>query len=371
MARKPTSSQLPVRHSLVRQTENYIRGQIAEGQWTEWVPPERPLCERLQVSRNTLRLALGHLAEAGLIQIQHGLGSRIVGGRRPAVRTPREHVVGLLTPDALEKLRPSQSLYIDELRSQLIERHCRLHVVSGRHYSASTRGSPLQKLLSQNPCSCWILIRCNPAVQAWFMRQQVPCVIAGSPASGVDLPSVDIDHRALCRHAAGVLLRHGHRNIAAIIERTERGGDIESEAGFHEGLQGLPPGQVHARVALHAPSTADVQQTVRRLMGQAAPPTALLVANPLFYLTVTSTLAQLGFQVPRDVSLICRDEDPFLAYLSPAPAHYGVHPHEFARTLLRQVIELATNGRCTAPSVRLMPVFAPGASIGERPTDRD
>ena len=50
------------------------------------------------------------------------------------------------------------------------------------------------------------------------------------------LPSVDIDHRALCRHSAALFLRHGHRQLALFLERGGHGGDVESEQGFREGL---------------------------------------------------------------------------------------------------------------------------------------
>ena len=53
---------LPQRQSLVAQTVAFLHGQIDRGEWREWLPSERALCELLQVSRHTLR--------AGLAQVQ-------------------------------------------------------------------------------------------------------------------------------------------------------------------------------------------------------------------------------------------------------------------------------------------------------------
>ena len=48
---------LPQRQSREKQTVDLLRERIARGQWREWLPAERTLCELLQVCRSTLRCA--------------------------------------------------------------------------------------------------------------------------------------------------------------------------------------------------------------------------------------------------------------------------------------------------------------------------
>ena len=100
-------------------------------------------------------------------------------------------------------------------------------------------------------------------------------------------------------------------------------------------------------------------------MAPATRPTALAVPNPYCCLAVMSGLAQLGWRVPEQVSLISRDDDPFLAYLVPEVARYVVSPRAFVRCLLPQVLELLPGGVVSSRrAVRLMPQFVRGASIG-------
>lgn len=58
------------------QAADHIAGQIADGTLRPGMrlPPERELCERLGISRVTLRKALGRLIEDGLLSPSHGRG---------------------------------------------------------------------------------------------------------------------------------------------------------------------------------------------------------------------------------------------------------------------------------------------------------
>ncbi|MBM3844499.1 MAG: GntR family transcriptional regulator, partial [Verrucomicrobia bacterium] len=71
---------VPQRHSLVGQTVACLQSAIAAGQWREWLPAERALCELLQVSRSTLRRALAQLQRDGAIRAEHRTARR----QRPA-----------------------------------------------------------------------------------------------------------------------------------------------------------------------------------------------------------------------------------------------------------------------------------------------
>jgi LacI family transcriptional regulator len=355
---------IPQRLSLVGQTVACIQAAIAQGRWQDWLPAERALCDTLQVSRSTLRRALAQLKRDGAIRAEHGAGNRIVRkGGRPRGRL-RSRDVALLVPEPIERLRPTQTLWIDDLRAMLSERGCQLHVVHGRQYFRSTPGPALEKLVRQHPHGCWILMLANVACQQWFARQGLPCVIAGTRHAGVDLPFRDLDHRAACRHAAGVLLALGHRRLAFIAQKSPFAGDIESEAGFLDGVRSSRHADTTAALCRHDATATSITQALKRLMTAPEQPTALVVPNAYHCLAVVSGLGRLGWRVPEQVSVISRDEDPFLAFLVPEVARYVVSPQALARSLLHPVLELLVGGAPTKRSAWLMPRFVRGASIG-------
>ncbi|MGH8020834.1 MAG: GntR family transcriptional regulator [Opitutaceae bacterium] len=200
---------LPRRESLVSQTAAILRQELERGTWREWLPGERVLCDTLQISRNTLRSALALLQADGQVQPVHGSGNRILTRTVRKARRPKSRDVGLLTPDPLESLRPTLTLWIDELRALLAEQGCQLHVFHGRQYFRANPGQALTKLTSQHPHGCWVLALSNESTQRWFEKNVARCIVAGSVHPGLHLPYRDLDHRAMCRHAAGTLLRVG------------------------------------------------------------------------------------------------------------------------------------------------------------------
>lgn len=356
-------SRIPQRLSLVSQTASYLRDEIEKGVWDEWLPGERALCESLQVSRNTLRSALAQLKRDRVIRSIHGSGNQIAIKSHQRMPRLQSHDVAFLTPEPLEQLRPMQTLWIDELRAMLSERGCRLHVFHGRQYFRINPGPALAKLTQQNPHGCWVLILSNEKTQRWFEQNRVPCIVAGSVYAGIDLPFRDIDHRAMCRHAAGVMLAAGHRKVALVIQRSRRAGDVASETGFMEGVKQSSHADANAVVCPHDATVSGICNALRRLMEQRPPPTALLVANPNHYLTIVSRLVQMGRRVPDDVSVVSRDEDPFLSYLVPNPTRYVTNAHALAKSLLRPLLELLEGGAVTHRAIRIMPNFVRGESL--------
>jgi DNA-binding LacI/PurR family transcriptional regulator len=359
---------LPQRHSLASQMADILRDGMQRGLWRDRLPGERALCEKYQVSRNTVRAALRQLQQEKLVQAVHGSGNHIVGRPGKAARFLQSRDVGLLSPEPLERLRPTQTLWIDELRAMLSERGCRLHVFHGRQYFRANPGPALQRLVAENPHGCWILTLSNAAIQRWFARSEVKCVVAGSVHAGLDLPYRDLDHRAMCRHAAGMLLGLGHRRLGLVAARSQLAGDFESEAGFTEGVQKSPQSGAEVFVCRHDGTVGGICRALRWLMQPGRRPTALLVVNPFHFITVSSRLGQMGLRIPEDVSLVSRDDDSFLSFLQPEPARYVAGAQSFARGLLRPVLELLQGHQPSDRAARVTPQFIRGESLARMGT---
>ena len=203
-----------------------LRTEIDRGTWRGWLPGERDLAQTVQASRNTLRAAIEQLKAEGIVETVKGIGNRVAAEPRPRAPSDQPKSVGVIIPEPIGSLRPLIALWIDELKDLLLEEGCRLRVHDGRQFYQTNPTRALERLIDQHRHEAWILTLSSEAMQRWFARRGLPCLIAGSTFPGVALPHYDLDYRAICRHAAGVLLRLGHRRIGLLNRESRRAGEM-------------------------------------------------------------------------------------------------------------------------------------------------
>ena len=339
-----------------------LAAEIARGRWPHVLPGEFQLSTDLQVSRSTLRQALAQLRVEGMIKTVNGYGS-VVARKDRAVAAPSSRTLGLLQPTGLDQLKPYQLLWIDHLRSHCTTAGYELIVHEVHSESASKRARLYGRLLEQHQHRCWILNLSPAGLQSRFQTLGVRCVVAGRCDEGVSLPFVALDNRALGIHAAGLLLAKGHRRIAVLAEKQQTAAWENCTRGFLEvsRQRGLEP-----EVFRHEPNAESVGRLLSRVLRSSQRPSALLVPNPYYYLTVVSVLGSLGLRIPADISLLTTYGDPFLGYLLPSPSHYDYRPAAYARRLFAMAEALAA-GRSTRTNVLLEPTYIAGNSLAAPP----
>lgn len=349
--------------TLAGQVAARIAREIRRGTWISALPSERALTATLQVSRKTVRKSIAQLQRSGLIKTSSRMGHRILD-RAGAPAVHHELSVGLLAPEALDKLPSYTALWFEEFRAVLFENGIRLTAFSSCRFFSRGMSDSLARLIRQSPQTCWVLTHSNEEVQRWFFNSQLRCIVAGSCHPGVKLPNVDLDYFAVCRHAVGAMLRQGHRRVAFLTQRSQRAGDLDSEAGFHDGVRRSTRPGLESTVVHHDGTADSVWRMLGRLFDSPAPPTALLVAKPVFYLTTVAFLAERGLRVGRDIALICRDHDTFLSYLRPTPAGYAFSPKIYAKRLVPLVLAHVRNENIPHLDQRIDPEFIAGLSLG-------
>jgi LacI family transcriptional regulator len=349
---------LPQRASLVSQTVDILRESIASGKWPQWLPGELELTQRLHVSRVTLRAALEELERENLVRGGQGRRREILRNRkRPASRQTNKIVV-LLSPAPLHQLPSATVFWMDELRKYLSAAGWPLEV---RESAVAYRRKPahaLEELSARAHPAGWVLYRSTPEMQRWFSGNERSAVIAGSRHPGISLSSVDVDYAAACRHAAGRFLANGHRRLAIVRPDTKLAGDLESVAEFQSGAGTEVP------LALHDESVTGICRALDRLFAKKPAPTGLFVFHAAHLLTVLGWLHRRQLRVPNDVSVVCRDSEPFLESVIPIPARYTLNASHYARRISRAVADLVADGHARPNQMRIMPTFVRGETLG-------
>ncbi|MFZ9839054.1 MAG: substrate-binding domain-containing protein [Opitutaceae bacterium] len=355
---------MPQRQSLPQQAAAILREHLQRGRWRDWLPGERRLAAELRISRGTLRTALGILAAQDVIRGVASRGYRIHRRQRRVPAATRQVVIGLLSPEPLEVRRPYFAFLVDRLREAAAARGWSLQRHHGASYFQPGAEAHLDRLVQPAGCAAWVLFRSSRVAQEWFADRAIPALVSGHTYAGVKLPSLDVDHRAACRHAAQRLARLGHRHVALVSSRQRLPGLVEGETGFREGFRTAAGPGLITRIPFEG-EPAPLAAAVLRVRRTAVPPTAIVCETPNQYLTVASTLATLGTSVPGDCSLLSRLDDPFLADLYPEPARYRVDPAAIARTLVRLLNRLVAGEPMPSAARMVVPDFIPGGSVAE------
>ena len=352
----------PVILSLHSQLVSILRQEIASGAWDSWLPDERSLAKQYHVSRTTIRLALKTLESEKLLVTRVGMG-RQVAKRPKTAAPPASRTVGFLSREPLSALRASYSQWAGELRSLLFEHHLQLEFHSGENYFTKRARQALPALISRYSHVCWVLLLSSETTQHWFAENQVPCVIAGSCHAGVDLPSLDGDQEAKCRHAVGVLIGNGHRRIVFLHANGGTAGDSDSERGFLDGVAKSSRKDIRAEIVVLTPDYEDICRKVRALLLRADRPTAFLVSNPHHFLATVTTIWRMGLRIPDDVSVISRDYEPFIKYMNPLPAHYVPKARSYAEKLGPLILRVINKEPNPDRHLTILPEFSKGESI--------
>lgn len=353
----------PSRPKLADHTAAELEAGIRNRRWTNWLPQERILAAELHVSRSTLRDALAKLRRSGAIESVAKKGHRISDGRGTHLRG-REAArpqVNLLMPEGFENLRYAAARWIGEFRAQLTEKGWGFRILESKAAYSRRPTRALERIADRDTASCWVLRLSTREMQQWFRDVSLPCVIAGTCFPEVGLPYVDLDHRAVCRHAVGRMVTAGHRRLALLVPEAQKAGDVESELGFSEGAEAAGAG-VKALVIRTPADPWSIDKTVGRLFASAGRPSAILVTQPENYLSVFGSLARRGIVVPRDVSLVGCAHDSFLENFYPKPSGYRLNPKRFSDLVLRLVIEIHERGQLPGGHL-MLPEFIKGGTL--------
>lgn len=349
----------PARQSLVDATEAVLLRRLKEGQWTKVLPGELRLCEELNVSRKTLRAALHRLVERGLLESGQGRRRLLKQPPRRGSSNARGFSgVTLLVADAPERQGAFFLAVVDALRRRLGRSDLPLEVLAAPRCFSRRAEAELTGLRAEREGRLWLLWSAPEQVHRWFAHHAVPHVVAGSrfAGTGVAASCVEVDYQAVGAHAAGVLLRRGHRRLVVLAPRREAAGVQRAIAGFVDRC-GRASRPVVCEVLRHEPLSDHISSVVRH----GGESTGWFVIESRAALTLLTLKLGEGKAVPEELSILAADGDELLAYARPEISRYAMSPTIYARWLGRQLLALH-GGRCAKDRV-LFPEWITGGSV--------
>ncbi len=350
------------RHLLRSDLLQDLKRNIADGLWNDSLPSERQLTDYYQVSRGTLRHALKSLQDQQVIKSVPGSGYILLRKvRRPSTRR-KDVSIGLLIGRSDKNRTNRDRVWIPELQQRLSKREWNLHIHEGIPEVERSPKSGIAKLFNATNHDCWLLHTCKHAIQSEFQDAKGPSIICGSPFEGITLPSIDMDFRALGRHAAGAIIAKGHNHIGFISGKEPFPGDAKLLEGFREGISGSSR-NVTLKIIRYSSPRHSYTSFFNRITTGRDSTTALFVDCPYQLLNLHNQAAKAGIGIPGYLSIVCRQGTDFLNYISPDTSRYEFNTKEMARKVHQEVESAVRGDSIRDHRVLVLPEFHEGKTL--------
>lgn len=342
------------KHSLVEQSTEALRSAIVTGILSNPLPGENQLAKQLNISRPSLRAALRHLRDEGLIETSKGKRSRIL---TPTSPSPSQAPI-------LTILRPSTP-HNPTMHAPLLQELQQRAVARGMIWEEIHNPSQITMMPSDantRRVRCLLAVSSTPNIQQWLTQQPFPALILGSCHKGISLPSIDLDHHAIGWHAAGTLARLGHSRISVILPETPLAGDLANLQGM------LDYARQRRQQILEVRVSADIQSLHRQLTRQFqsnAAPTALFSLRSAYSVALAAWLPSVGKTIPEDIALISRDTHPLIDIGLPHLSRYDNPIPALVNKAFRTIERILSTGSAPTGSLLIIPRFINGQSSGE------
>lgn len=152
----------------------------------------------------------------------------------------------------------------------------------------------------------------RPTLSAALRRIRTPVIFVNRYIHSFEADTVCIDNYRGGYTAAEYLVGRGHLRIGHIASYRGSSPQEDRIRGFRAALQDLAPGRYAYEVFYGETGLERGAGVARELVRRQFPCTALFVADCQIAIGVVTTLMSMGYQVPRDVSILCFDDSPYI-----------------------------------------------------------
>lgn len=347
--------------SVAEQLMEYLRQSISSGELSGEMPGARKLSSSLGVSSNTMDAAVEQLEREGFLKPQGK-------GRRSLIVLPDTYARPAFRVTLLLYEREDLQLsYVAEIQQQLKDAGHEVTLAERTLVDLGMKVERIARMAKKTETDAWVILSATQEVLEWFIANAKPAfAIAGRfrplPMAGIGADKVD-SFRVMIRR----LVELGHRRIVLLQPdhmRKPTPGllldvalDEMQSHGIITGSYNLPDWE----------QTPEGLERCLQSLFALSPPTALILDQAREYVAAQHYLAQQGIFAPRDISLICTDDDAMFEWCKPSATCIQWGSGTWVRRILRWV-ENVSNGKDDRRKTFTTARFVERASIGPVPS---
>ncbi len=344
--------------SHAEQVVAHLRGEFSRGRWGDLLPGIQRLGMDLGVNHNTVEAALRLLEKEGLLVSQgHGRPRRVVAGACGMGK--RSLRVKILLYEAGDRSLPDHV----ELLARLQEAGHAADYAPKSLQELGMRVERVARFVESQPADAWVVCAGSEEILTWFSTCGVPAIAMFGRFTGVPIASAAPRKIPAMVTAVRRLVEWGHRRIVLFArEERRKPKPAPLEKAFLDELAalGLPTGPFNLPEWEETPEGfhASLDTLFRH-----TPPTAILLGESVFFMSLQQYLLRSGIRVPDDVSIVCPDPDPGFVWCHPVVSHIHWDYRPLVHRILRWTEQVA-QGRDDREQSLFLADFVEGGTIG-------
>ncbi len=289
---------------------NYFMTELISGRLRpgDALPTEKELTRAANISRNTVRQALGELARKGLIQRTRGRGSFVHESALIRLKSGLD-AFGLVIPETRTGFYPSLQRGFNAAAAALNNQV----IVCDTDNDTNKQASALLQLMDKKIAGIAIVPTTTTATPPHHIRPLqaagIPVVFCHRRVEGIQAPLITFSAKEVGRLAGRAFLKFGHRRVA-MFSHTRGGLAPLYEKGLRDEMEGggygLAADFVRCDDAPRFTSEHEswVATNLKQIMTRPDRPTAIFCTFDAEAELVFLLLGKLGYRVPDDVSIV-------------------------------------------------------------------
>jgi DNA-binding LacI/PurR family transcriptional regulator/DNA-binding transcriptional regulator YhcF (GntR family) len=338
------------------QVAEHLRDELRRGTWTGVMPGEDRLMAQLGVGRNTIQAALRLLEEEGILA---GKGAGHQRSIMPQEQTKAVLRVRILLYEESERSMPDKV----ELLVRLQEAGHAADFAPKTLQDLGMKVERVARFVEKNPADAWVVCSASREVLTWFSIFPVPAIAMYGRFTGVPIACVSPRKIPAMQAAVRKLVAWGHGRIVMIAREERR----KPEPALFEGAflkelaaLGVPTGDYNLP---NWEETPDGLNACLDTLFRHTPPTAIILTETAFFMSLQQYLSRRGIQMPDHLSLICLDPDPAFTWCKPTIAHIDCNYRPLVKRILSWADHVAL-GREDREQSLFPSKFVDGGTLG-------
>jgi len=342
------------------QVAEHLRKGILSGEWGDLMPGEAALSDELGLEAKMVGRALRQLEEEGVLVAQGPRRKRrIVVDVVPGVRYAGPLRIALLGGASGHR----KSHFLGDLPYQLSA--AGHHAFYAKH-STVELGTNLRRvanMVEETPADAWVIFGGHRELVEWFAEQNRPVISVWGRHHGLPIASAEPDRKEAYAEIARTLLGLGHKRMVLLARHGMRlPTPGPNEKAFLDQLveHGISVSNYH--LPDWGETVSGYREQLEKMF-RLTQPTALIMDDTSLFTAALQFLAQRGFRVPGDVSLVCTESDESLEWCSPTVSHIRWDRNLLIRRVLRWAKHLS-EGKMDKRAYSCSAGFVKGQTMG-------